>query len=221
MKRGGWWAALTLGLCLLMATVALSAAKKYEAPTEAGVLPPDAVATVSAPAQPHGKGPVRATGRPGPSAVSVSQLAVPDRLQIPHLGVQASVVAVRARGDGALAVPGDPGEVGWWIGGAAPGDPQGTVVLDGHVDTARSGAGALFGLADLAPGAQVVVTTSAGDTRYKVIARRVYVKAALPRQIFNPGGPPRLALVTCGGPFDTQTRHYADNVVVYATPLSR
>jgi sortase (surface protein transpeptidase) len=156
---------------------------------------------------------------PSPAVVQVP--AVPLRLRIPALGVQAPVVAVRASEDGALTVPGDPRDVGWWTGGAAPGDPQGTVVLDGHVDTAQFGAGALFRLADLPPGASVVVTTSVGDTRYRVAARRVYAKAALPSQIFNASGPPRLVLVTCGGPFDAQTHHYADNVVVFATPLPR
>jgi hypothetical protein len=147
--------------------------------------------------------------------------AVPIRLRISALGVQAPVTAVRASTDGALAVPGDPREVGWWAGGATPGDPHGTVVLDGHVDTARFGVGALFRLADLAPGAEVVVTTSAGDARYRVIARRVYAKAALPPQVFSTSGSPRLVLVTCGGPFDARTRHYSDNVAVFATPLSR
>lgn len=31
---------------------------------------------------------------------------------------------------------------------------------------------------------------------------------------------PRLVLVTCGGTFDWDTRHYRDNVVVYPLPAS-
>lgn len=30
----------------------------------------------------------------------------------------------------------------------------------------------------------------------------------------------RLVLITCGGPFDRRTRHYRDNVIVYASPVS-
>ena len=30
--------------------------------------------------------------------------------------------------------------------------------------------------------------------------------------------PPKLAIVTCGGPFDAATGHYLDNVIVWATP---
>jgi sortase (surface protein transpeptidase) len=223
MTRAAWWAGLVVGLSLLAATVVLATAKRYEAPTDAGTLPPRAVAaTAAAPAQPDLQGRPRALARTTPPAPAVVQVpAVPLGLRIPALGVQAPIVAVRASGDGALAVPGDPRDVGWWTGGAAPGDPQGTVVLDGHVDTAQFGAGALFRLADLPPGAGVVVTTSVGDTRYRVEARRVYAKATIPSQIFNASGPPQLVLVTCGGPFDAKTRHYADNVVVFATPMPR
>ena len=209
-----------MGLSLLAATVVLATAKRYEAPTDAGTLPSRAAA--AAPAQPDLQGQPQTLTRTKPPAPAVVQVpTVPVRLRIPVLGVRAPIVAVRASGDGALAVPGNPRDVGWWTGGAAPGDPQGTVVLDGHVDTAQSGAGALFRLADLPPGAEVVVTTSVGDTRYRVDARRVYAKAALPPQIFNANGLPRLVLVTCGGPFDAKTLHYADNVVVFATPLPR
>jgi hypothetical protein len=37
---------------------------------------------------------------------------------------------------------------------------------------------------------------------------------------FARDGPPRLALVTCGGPFDERTRHYRDNVVITAEPAA-
>jgi hypothetical protein len=223
MTRAVWWTGLVVGLSLLAATVVLATVKRYEAPTNAGTLPSRAVAAApaAAPAQPDPQGRPRALARTMPPPAVVPVPTVPLRLRIPALGVQAPIVAVRASGDGALAVPGDPRDVGWWTGGAAPGDPQGTVVLDGHVDTAQYGAGALFRLADLPPGAGVVVTASAGVTRYRVEARRVYAKASLPSQIFNASGPPRLVLVTCGGPFDPKTMHYADNVVVFATPLPR
>ena len=101
-----------------------------------------------------------------------------------------------------------------------PSQARGTVVLDGHVDSARAGVGALFGLANLGPGRQVVVTTTAGPTTYVVAARAVYAKRHLPRQVFDQGGPPRLVLLTCGGPFNRRTHHYDDNVVVFATPTS-
>ena len=45
-------------------------------------------------------------------------------------------------------------------------------------------------------------------------------KDALPwRDLFRQDVEARLLLVTCGGDFDRGTRHYSDNVVVYAVPL--
>ena len=36
--------------------------------------------------------------------------------------------------------------------------------------------------------------------------------------VFVQDGPARLVLITCGGDFDYDTRHYLSNVVVTATP---
>jgi hypothetical protein len=53
---------------------------------------------------------------------------------------------------------------------------------------------------------------------FVVVARRSYLKAALPAAVFRRSGSPRLALVTCGGDFDPSVGRYTDNVVIYATP---
>lgn len=98
--------------------------------------------------------------------------------------------------------------------------PSGSVVIDGHVDSAAFGVGAFFRLKDARPGDDVVVTNAAGvTTRYSVVARRTYDKTRLPvTELFAADVEPRLVLLTCGGTFDRTTRHYADNVVVYAVP---
>lgn len=98
--------------------------------------------------------------------------------------------------------------------------PSGSVVIDGHVDSAALGLGALFHLRDARPGDEVVLTNAAGwSTRYTVVARRTYAKTTLPAaEVFASDVGPRLVLLTCGGPFDQATRHYADNIVVYAVP---
>ena len=142
------------------------------------------------------------------------------RLRIDALGVDAPVVEVRVRPDGELEVPPHPSTVGWWAEGARPGGGTGSVVVDGHVDTARDGPGAFFRLGSLRLGDPVELTASDGSThRYTVTATARYPKAELPAQeVFTQDGAERLVLITCGGDFDTASRHYADNVVVFATP---
>ena len=39
-------------------------------------------------------------------------------------------------------------------------------------------------------------------------------------QLFRTGGDPVLTLVTCGGAFDRSERSYADNIIVWATPVA-
>jgi hypothetical protein len=154
---------------------------------------------------------------PAPAEVTASPRP-PLRLRVPALAVDAPVVDVDVGADGRLGVPDDPRVVGWWRGGARPGAPAGSVVLDGHADTRADGPGALFELGRLRPGHQVFLRAATGELSFVVVAIRRYPKAELPREVFDQAGPPRLVLISCGGQFDRRTRHYADNVVVYALP---
>lgn len=156
--------------------------------------------------------------------VSDRQPAVPEIpawLAIPAVHTQARVVPVTTTG-GELDVPDDPMQVGWWTGGARIDQSRGTVVIDGHVDSATTGPGALFRITDLRPNDLIVVTTASGQRRpYTVTGRRVYRKSGgLPASLFATTGTPRLALITCGGPFDHATGSYLDNVVVFAIPVT-
>jgi hypothetical protein len=152
-----------------------------------------------------------------PTTTVVSPATPPTRLVVPALHVDAPVDAVDAPA-GDLEVPDDPARVGWWRLGATPGDSGGSALLAGHVDSAVDGPGALFHLDRLRPGDGVTVRTASRETRYLVAAVRHYVKADLPRDLADRSGPPRLVIVSCGGPFDHVHRTYLDNVVVYATP---
>jgi hypothetical protein len=145
--------------------------------------------------------------------------AVPVSLSLPTLGVRASVLPV-VNDHGTLGVPDDPAQVGWWSASALAGAATGTVVLDGHVDSATSGPGALFRLASLKANDPITLSTGTGQLRrYTVTARRVYDKAdGLPADIFDQAGPARLVLISCGGPFDRTAGSYLDNIVVFAVP---
>jgi hypothetical protein len=81
----------------------------------------------------------------------------------------------------------------------------------------------LASIGTLHPGDAVFVTGRHGSTRVKlrfsITGVRTYRKTALPyRQIFDQRSVGRLAIVTCGGPFDASTGNYEDNIVVFAVP---
>jgi hypothetical protein len=120
-----------------------------------------------------------------------------------------------------MQLPGDVRRVGWYRFGPAPGQPEGSAVLAGHVDSWDQGLGSLGRLRTVQPGDAVEVTDAAGaTTRWQVVTRRLVAKPDLPlAELFARSGPARLVLLTCGGPFDERTRSYRDNLVVVAEPV--
>jgi len=144
----------------------------------------------------------------------------PAGVWIPSLGIRAPVkpAAIDVR-HGALAIPVDIRLAGWWQDGTGAGGKSGAILIAGHVDSARAGAGAFFKLRNVRIGERVELATARGRTySYRVVSVRSYPKSALPTRIYSSQGAPRLVLVTCGGRFDTATGHYEDNVVVTAVP---
>jgi len=129
-------------------------------------------------------------------------------------------VPVGVAAGGTLNIPAGPSVIGWWAGGGSPGQPAGTTVLVGHVDNVATGPGALFHLRDMRPGQTITLQTGGPTYQYVVRAMRAYAKAGLPAAaIFSQQVAARLAIVTCGGPFNPATHHYLDNIIVYAVPV--
>ena len=145
----------------------------------------------------------------------------PTRIRSTDLGIDAPVSAMGIdMKAGALGTPKNIDRVGWWRDGAAPGAKAGTILLAGHVDSARRGAGAFYGLKRAHRGDRLELRADRGATkRWRVTSVKLMRKESLPPEIFTRSGPRRLVLVTCGGPFDQRRGHYRDNVVVTAVPL--
>jgi len=154
------------------------------------------------------------------AAVSIAA-GQPAVLHLPALNVTAAVDPVDSV-HGVLQVPDDISRVGWWRHSVPPGSLTGSTVIDGHIDSAAAGAGALFHLAELKPGEPITISTATGAViTYQVQARRVYPKAqGLPADLFAQTGPARLVIISCGGNFNTSNRSYDDNIVIFATAQS-
>ncbi|GIG36710.1 class F sortase [Cellulomonas pakistanensis] len=173
--------------------------------------PPPAAAAPAVPVAPATPPPAAA---PSPTA--------PVRVAIAGRDVEVPVDPVGVAPDGQMEIPPLAERGGWYRFGADPGDDAGTTVVAAHVDSiASGGAGPFARLVDVRPGDSVEVTLADGSTRaYAVDAVTRFPKdeARWP-DVFTRDGPPRLALVTCGGEFDRASRHYVDNVLVTATPV--
>jgi hypothetical protein len=149
----------------------------------------------------------------GPRSLRVTRLLIPD------LHVDAPVVDVGVQPDGQMEIPPDPRVLGRWSGGANAGELFGSLVLVGHIDTARDGPGVLFRVRDLVPGAFISAAGAGGPmvtyrvSELKRVAKDDLVTSTDP---FRQDVGHRLVIITCGGPFDPRTRHYRDNLVVLA-----
>jgi sortase (surface protein transpeptidase) len=139
----------------------------------------------------------------------------PMTITIPSIGVKAGIVGIGLRSDGAMQVP-HPDQVGWYKRGPRPGAP-GPAVLIGHVDT-RTEPAVFFRLRDLRPGDEIPIRQRHGSTiRFIVERLERHPKTALPtNRIWPTTSKPLLRLITCGGSFNDATRHYRDNLIVYA-----
>ncbi|MGA4726441.1 class F sortase [Micromonospora taraxaci] len=150
-----------------------------------------------------------------------AKIVPPVRLVIPEIGVTATVNAVGINEKtNEFEVPPSVDQIGWYRHGPGLEADAGSVVVAGHVDSAKQGKGAFFRLRELDQGDTVTATGSDGEARrYRVVAREEYDKTRIPLdRYFARDGKPRLTLITCGGPFDAKARKYRDNIVVTAVP---
>ena len=130
----------------------------------------------------------------------------------------APIIEVGVEANGEMEIPGA-SEVGWYRFGPTPRD-EGSAVLAAHI--AYNGRNGVFRrLANVEIGSIVTVQYDDGTTTTHVVREIAqYGKEDLPLdRVFAKSGPQVLTLITCGGSFNRSLNSYADNVVVYATPM--
>ncbi|OFE18835.1 hypothetical protein BA895_01265 [Humibacillus sp. DSM 29435] len=205
-----------------------------QASTTVTTLPPDDPALPTPPVGSSGA-PNRSTasssGRPAKAGVPLlgrslppvsepSKLPAPTSFSIARLGITMKVRAEGVAGDGQMALAPPPADIGWYRYGPRPGDPAGATVLAGHLDEPDYGIGPLVQLTNLRQGDVITVASGKKAYRYSVKSVTSIKKTALDlSSLFTREGPPQLHVVTCGGNFDQETRHYDANVVVIANPI--
>src|SRR5438309_658887 len=116
------------GLALVTCLVGAGCASTGQAPTAA----PSPAASAAIAPRPTGE-PHQTTAGVPPEAAARPPLPV--RLVIPAIQVDASVEQVGRTPDGAMDVPKESNDVGWYKLGFRPGE-QGNAVMAGHLDTA-------------------------------------------------------------------------------------
>jgi LPXTG-site transpeptidase (sortase) family protein len=203
-----FWAAIAGAVILIIAGAAMSmvALRGPSAPAEAGDSLPKDVSTA----------PV-ASPRFGPRAAPLAR-SVPVRIRIPAIAVNAPVIGLGINAGGTIQVPplAEHNVTGWYEFGPTPGQ-QGPAVILGHVDS-TTGPSVFYKLKDLRKGETVYVTLADGQQpAFTVYGIQEASKDDFPTNaVYGQVAYQGLRLITCGGPFDTASGHYLDNIIVYA-----
>ncbi|MFF9118636.1 class F sortase [Streptomyces massasporeus] len=143
--------------------------------------------------------------------------ALPDRVRIPAIQVDAPMIPVGLDADGWVGAPPpeDPNLAGWFTGAVTPGE-KGTAVVVGHVDN-QQGPAVFYGLGALKQGNRVEVARQDGKTAmFEIYGVEVFDKNNFPGdRVYASKGAAELRVITCGGGFSKQ-EGYAGNVVAFA-----
>ena len=201
MRERAW---ATRAAAILLLTVVAGCGQNAGAGSSA---PPADTATAPGPAVPSA----------APSTTTVRARSTPVALDVPAIRVHTTgLVDLGLTPSGALDVPKDAATAGWFALSPVPGE-VGPAVLAAHVDYTRV-PGVFARLREMKVGDTAEVTRSDGATvRFAAYRVERFSKSAFPTaEVYGNTDGPELRLVTCGGEFDGASRHYRDNVVVFA-----
>ncbi len=176
-------------------------------------------------APPGGVPPTRpSSSTAAPAAVAQRVGAVvpepPRGIQLPN-GHRVGIGPVGTTRNGLLDVPDDVEVAGWWSGGSRLGDPFGSTLVAAHVDSRTQGLGPFASLLGVRAGDRVYVWSDGLRQTFEVTSLRLRPQGAIgpDSALHSPGGPRRLTLVTCAGPYDAARGGYQNLAVITATPL--
>ena len=167
-----------------------------------------------------------------PAAIPPSTAAI-DRIVIPKFGVDAPVIVLGLDEDNVMESPDEPCDAGWYDFTSRPGSGS-NAVFSGHVDwfnlgssgckceetggCGGAGPAVFWNLKDLEQDDLIEVRLQDGTVyQYRVIARtQVDPDTADIGKIVGPTEREVITLITCGGQFDFEARHYSERVIVRA-----
>jgi LPXTG-site transpeptidase (sortase) family protein len=149
------------------------------------------------------------------STTGLSRLA-PVRIQIPSIKLDTTFVPpLTLNADKTVSVPDNYTQVGWYSGGAAPGEVGPSVIL-GHVDS-KAGPAVFYSLGQVKVGDKVQITRTDGSiATFEITELHRYLQSDFPTlDVYGPTNYPALRLVTCTGVYDHGIQRYSHNLVVY------
>lgn len=145
----------------------------------------------------------------------------PVRLKIPSINVDVRIQPVGQTPEGAMDVPSNISDAGWYKFGPKPGQ-KGSSVIDAHVD-GPDGSPAVFSrLHILKEGDSIIVENNNNKSVYFVVKKisSYPVDGYVPDIFYNDDGI-HLNLITCNGIWDANKKTYTERLIVFADAIAQ
>ena len=157
--------------------------------------------------------------RQGTTAPSARVRFLPTSIELPS--GDSAVIEPAHTVNGVLEVPTDVQHVGWWDGSSYAGDPFGSTVLAGHIDSRQQGLGFFAQLLMVQVGDLIMLRSDGNTLTYQVVSTSLVQKEALASDsdALDQRGPHRLVMITCSGQWHPELRSYDSNLVLVADPV--
>ena len=146
--------------------------------------------------------------------VQEKKQALPVRLKILKLNIDAFVESVGLTSGGEMEVPKDTADVGWFNLGPRPGE-RGSAVIAGHFDNKNGGPGVFANLYKLKPGDELSVEDNEGIVTTFIVRESRLYDLGFAEEVFSSGDGINLNLVTCDGVWDGVRKSYSKRLVVF------
>ena len=157
---------------------------------------------------------------PVATAAAPAAPALPVRLVIPRIGIDAPVTVKSVEPDGLMQNPNGPEDVAWYDFTAPPGR-GGNAVFSGHLDYRDYGPAVFARLREVKAGDVLEVRLEDGTLhRYVVSLSALYPATSAPsEEIVGPTGREMVTLITCEGTWQGRPQGYSHRLVVRADHL--
>lgn len=154
---------------------------------------------------------------PQPDLPKTLSRSEPTRVRINKLQIDTSIIGLGRKSDGSMQVPAQPNVTGWYTLAPTPGE-LGPAIIVGHVDSPK-GPAIFWRLRELQAGDMIDIDRADGTTaKFVVNVVKQYEQNNFPTaEVYGNINHAGIRLITCGGVFDRQTRHYSHNTVVFGT----
>lgn len=145
---------------------------------------------------------------------------LPLRLKIPKINVDANILSLGFATSGAMQIPNNVYDVGWFNGGPRPGE-KGSSIITGHVAQIRGGVmtkpGVFIELNKLITGDRLNVIDDKGESiTFIVRESRLYDPLADASSVFSSAdNNTHLNLITCEGTWNPGEQSYSKRLVIF------